>query len=130
MVQARPDAVLISKHLLLFASELKKATVGVKAAVQDLRNKLSPGLPPGHYGTLPYLLEAAQSGYILQFCSISRDGEAILGHSLIPGVLFCNFCSACAPRDMLEEMAQNSVAVSLFHLDLSATSCPTLCQSV
>ena len=73
--QARPDYLLIARHLLLFASELKKAEVGILKAIEDLRKKFKPGLPAAQYGNLPFLLAAAQSGCQIQYCCIDNAGK-------------------------------------------------------
>lgn len=73
--QARPDVILVTKHLLLFLSELKRKSEGLLPALDDMRRKLQQGLPAMHYGNLPYLLAAAQAGTAVQMCAVSADGK-------------------------------------------------------
>lgn len=73
-MQVRPDIVLIVKHLMLFATEAKRQDVGILGALSDLRAKFA-GLEPTHYGSLPYLLAAAQSGHQVQLCAVGPSGQ-------------------------------------------------------
>lgn len=70
--------LLIAKHLLLYASEVKRAGVDILQARSDLVKKFRGGLPVAHYGSVPYILAASQSGTELQFHAINREGQVTL----------------------------------------------------
>ena len=55
--------------------EYNKAADGVQGAYQDLVNKCTGALPPGHYGAASFIPAICASGHAVEFCAVGMDGQ-------------------------------------------------------
>ncbi|KAL0017915.1 hypothetical protein WJX77_008038 [Trebouxia sp. C0004] len=71
----RPDLVITAAMLTVMLCEYKKAADGVQGAYQDLVNKCTGALPPGHYGAASFIPAICASGHAVEFCAVGMDGQ-------------------------------------------------------
>ncbi|KAL0017914.1 hypothetical protein WJX77_008038 [Trebouxia sp. C0004] len=74
-MQTRPDLVITAAMLTVMLCEYKKAADGVQGAYQDLVNKCTGALPPGHYGAASFIPAICASGHAVEFCAVGMDGQ-------------------------------------------------------
>jgi hypothetical protein len=75
LLQTRPDLVITAAMLTVMLCEYKKAADGVQGAYQDLVNKCTGALPPGHYGAASFIPAICASGHAVEFCAVGMDGQ-------------------------------------------------------
>ena len=76
LASSRPALLLVaSQLLLLLGGERPGARRGAPDALQDVLPTMIGGLPPAHYGALPFILAYAAAGEVMQLHAVGRRGE-------------------------------------------------------
>ncbi|DBA93438.1 TPA: hypothetical protein ACH3X1_015732 [Trebouxia sp. C0004] len=128
--RTRPDLVITAAMLTVMLCEYKKAADGVQGAYQDLVNKCTGALPPGHYGAASFIPAICASGHAVEFCAVGMDGQ-------VYGVPQAKFSTQTRPERIRFILAMANVyqllglIVSCVKMGLPPLRCfLVLCQSV